>query len=97
MVGADKFFAFLEPPCSLMDSIPSIVWSALGVLQIAGGILIWLPKYRRYVVGFFTIFMLAFTVIHLVNDTTDVGGSIFMAVLLGILLWNPSFIRGKSK
>jgi len=96
MVGADKFLAFLEPPCSLMPSISPMVWSLLGVLQIAAGILIWLPKFRKYVVGFFFVFMIVFTIIHLVQGTQDVGGSVFMAVLLGILLWNPSFLGAKN-
>jgi len=97
MIGADKFFLFLEPPCSLMDSIPSTVWKLLGVLQLAAGVLIWLPKFRRYVAGFFFIFMLVFTIIHLFAETYDIGGSVFIAVLLGLLLWNPSFLRSKNK
>ncbi len=97
MVGADKFFSFLEPPCSLENSISPIVWKIFGVLQFAASILIWLPKYRKYVAGFFSIFMLVFTVIHLMADTYDVGGSAFMGVLLALLVWNPSFFGGTSK
>jgi len=96
MVGADKFFSFLEPPCSLMGSIPTVIWNVLGVLQIAAGILIWLPKYRKYVAGFFMVFMLVFTVVHLMQNTFDFGGAAFMAVLLGLLVWNPSFLRGNK-
>lgn len=97
MIGADKFFLYLEPPCSLMGSIPSMVWQLLGVLQLAAGVLIWLPKFRKYVAGFFVIFMLVFTIIHLFAQTYDIGGSVFMAVLLGLLVWNPSFLRSKNK
>ena len=96
MVGTDKFFAFLEPPCSLMENISTTVWKALGILQIAGGILIWVPKFRKIVVSFFFGFMLVFTIIHLIQGTYDIGGSVFMAVLLGLLVWNPSFLRGKN-
>jgi len=96
MIGADKFLGFLEPPCSLENSIPSIVWQILGVLQILAGVLIWLPKFRRYVVGFFFVFMLFFTVVHITQNTYDIGGSAFMALLLGLLLWNPSFLQGKK-
>jgi len=53
MIGADKFLSFLEPPCSLESSIPTIVYSILGVMQIVAGNLIWLPKYRKSVAGFF--------------------------------------------
>ena len=97
MVGLDKFYAFLEPPCSLMDSIPTNVWYLFGVLQFSAGILIWFPMFRKPVAGFFTIFMLTFSVIHLLNGTNDIGGSSFMAVMLGLLFWNPKFIRGKKK
>lgn len=97
MIGFDKFLSFLEPPCSLEDNIPNLVWSTLGVLQIAAGILIWLPKYRRYVVGFFFIFMLFFTAVHLFQNTYDIGGAAFMAGLLGLLLWNPSFLNRQKK
>lgn len=96
MVGADKFLMFLEPPCSLMGSISPIIWKGLGVLQILGGVLIWLPQFRKYVIGFFFVFMLAFTIVHLTQGTSDVGGSVFMAILLGLLIWNPSFIRSKK-
>ncbi len=86
----------MEPPCTMMASIQPTIWKAIGVLQIAGGILIWLPKYRKYVAGFFVVFMLSFTMIHLVNNTYDVGGAVFMAVLLGLLLWNPGFLGSKK-
>lgn len=96
MIGIDKFLFFLEPPCSLMESIPTIIWKVLGVLQIAAGFLIWVPSVRKYIVGFFMVFMIAFSIVHLTQNTSDVGGSIFMAALLGILVWNPGFIRAKN-
>lgn len=92
-IGPDKFFPYLEPPCSLMDRINPMAWKFIGVLQIAAGILIWLPKFRNYVVGFFFVFMIIFTVIHFSQNTSDFGGSLFMGVLLGMLVWNPSFIN----
>ncbi len=95
MVGADKFLDFLEPACSLMGSVPKMVWYALGVLQIISGILIWMPKYRKYLAGIWMVFMLIFTAVHIVQGTTDFGGSLFMAIVLGVLVWNPSFIREK--
>jgi len=95
MVGLDKFLTFLEPPCSLMSTISPTVWKFFGILQLAAGILIWFPKFRRYVAGFFMIFMSVFTIYHLTESTYDIGGSTFMAVMLGLLVWNPSFLRGK--
>lgn len=97
MVGADKFLGFLQPPCSMEASISPIVWKLIGVAQIAAGILLWMPKYRKHVAGFFTVFMIVFTLVHLSQNTSDIGGSAFMAVLLGILVWNPSFIRAKAQ
>jgi len=96
MIGADKFFGFLEPACSLEDSISTAVWTVLGVIQIISAVLIWLPKTRKYVVGFFFVFMLVFTAVHLSQGTYDVGGAVFMAALLGLLVWDPSFIHGKK-
>lgn len=93
MVGSDKFLKFLQPPCSLEASIPTPIWSLFGVLMIASGILIWLPKFRRPVLIFFCLFMLTFTIIHLINGQSDIGGSLFMGVLLGLLVWNPKFLR----
>lgn len=97
MIGADKFLSFLEPPCSLETSIPPTVWQILGVLQLASGALIWLPKFRKHITGFFTVFMVVFTVVHLSQGTRDIGGAASMAVLLGLLAWNPSFLGGKDK
>ena len=96
MIGVDKFISFLEPPCSLQDSISPTVWKTLGALQIVSGVLLWIPKYRQYVAGFFFVFMLIFTGVHLMNSTYDIGGSLFMAVMLGLLIWNPKFIHGKK-
>lgn len=95
MIGADKFIGFLEPPCSLENSISPIVWKIFGVLQIASGILIWIPKFRKFVAGFFAVFMIVFSIVHLVNNTYDVGGAAFMAVLLALLFWNPGFLGGR--
>ena len=97
MVGADKFLNFLEPPCSLMGAIPSPVWMVFGVMQLLAGVLIWLPKFRKPVAGFFTIFMLVFSVYHLTQGTYDVGGAAFMAILLAVIAWDPSFMRGRLK
>ncbi len=97
MIGFDKFFPFMEPPCSLMDNISTTLWKVLGGLQLVAGILIWFPKLRRYVAGFFVFLMIFFTIYHLKENTYDIGGSIFMAVLLGILVWNPAFLQGKKE
>jgi len=97
MVGADKFLSFLEPPCSLMSNISPVVWKSFGVLQLAAGILIWVPKFRKYVAVFFMVFMVVFTIYHLTKSTYDIGGSTFMAVMLGLLVWNPGFLRKKNR
>jgi len=97
MIGSDKFLSFLEPPCSLMTSISPTLWKVFGVLQLAAGILIWFPKFRKYVAGFFAVFMFLFTIFHLVEHTYDIGGSTFMAVMLGLLVWSPGFLKGKKK
>jgi len=96
MVGADKFLAFLEPPCSLMNHISPIVWKAMGALQLLSAVLIIMPRFRKPVAGFFFVFMLVFTLVHLTQGTKDVGGAVFMAALLGMLVWNPNFIRGEE-
>ncbi len=95
MIGVDKFFLFMEPPCSLQDSVPPVAWKMLGALQLAAGVLIWFPRFRKYVAGFFAVFMLIFTSMHLIANTYDVGGAVFMAVLLGLLVWNPAFLNKK--
>lgn len=81
----------------MMDRIPVAIWKGLGALQLIAGVLIWAPKYRKYVAGFFAVFMVVFSIVHLVQNTYDIGGAMFMAVLLGILAWDPGFIRGKKK
>ncbi len=94
VIGADKFLGFLGPSCSLMDSISPNVWKFAGALQMTAGILIWLPTFRKYVAGLFLLFMLVSITNHLLADTYDIGGAVFMVVMLGLLLWNPSFLRG---
>ena len=96
MIGFDKFFPFMEPSCSMMESIPTSMWMFLGVIDIAAGILIWFDKFRKPIAGIFLVLMLAFTVMHLVNNTYDIGGSLFMAALLGLILWDPGFLRSKK-
>jgi len=96
-VGADKFLHLVEPPCSLEGNINSTIWKVFGVLQIAAGILIWFPKFRKSVSIFFFAFMLTFSVYHLIENTYDIGGSLFMAALLGIIIWNPNFLNVSKK
>lgn len=97
MIGVDKFFPYLEPPCSLANTINPILWKVFGVLQLAAGIFIWKANLRRPIASFFCIFMLVFTLVHLLNGTNDVGGALLMAALLGLLVWNPTLIRNKKK
>lgn len=97
MIGFDKFYPFMEPPCSLMDNISPVVWKVFGVLQLSAGILIWVPAFKKYIAGFFMVFMLIFTIYHLIENTYDIGGAVFMTLMLGILVWDPSFLRGKKK
>ncbi len=96
IVGIDKFLFFLEPPCSLQESIPTMLWRGLGVLQILGGIFIWFKNYRKYIIGFFLGFMIFFTFYHIINDTYDVGGAVFLAILFGVLILNPNFLKRKD-
>jgi len=80
----------------MMNNLSPTIWKVLGVLQLAAGVLIWPTKFKKYVAGFFLIFMSAFTIYHLLQNTYDIGGSSFMAFLLALLLWNPSFLGGKD-
>ena len=96
MIDIDKFFPFMEPSCSMMENISPAMWMFLGVIDIAAGILIWVDKYRKFIAGFFFVLMIGFSVMHLVNDTSDIGGALFMAALLGLLLWDPVFLRPKN-
>ena len=97
LVGVDKFVGFMEPPCSLMNRFSPGVWKLLGGLQCAAGIFIWVPKFRKYVSGAFAIFMLVIIIFHLTENTYDIGGAVFMAILLGLLAWNPGFLRRGGK
>jgi len=96
MVGADKFLGFMEPPCSMEGHIPPLIWKTMGVLMIISAFLLWLPKYRKHLAGFWAVYMIVFVLVHLTQSTYDVAGAISMAVLLGVLVWNPSFIGGKA-
>lgn len=96
MIGFDKFLGFLQPPCSMEIHIPVIIWTILGAIQIGSGILIWMPKFRKHIAGFFTVFMIIFILVHLTQGTYDIGGAAFMAILLGLLVWNPDFLKGKK-
>jgi len=95
-IGADKFLNFLEPPCSLMNEVSPIIWKGLGVIQILAGIFIWSTKFKKYIVGFFAVFMYVFVLVHVSQGTSDIKGALIMGILLSILVWNPSFIRGKK-
>lgn len=95
MLAADKFLNFLDPPCSLMNQVPAALWTTLGILYPIAGVLIWFPKFRRPVAGIFMVLMIGFSLYHLSQSTYDIGGSSFFAILLALLVWNPSFLRSK--
>lgn len=86
----------MESSCSMMNRVSPTLWKELGTLQIVGGILIWMPRFRKYVAVILIIIKLFFTIFHLANNTYDVGGSLFMAALLGLLIWNPGFMHEKQ-
>ena len=96
MIGLDKFMGFLEPPCSLEAEIPGVIWQMLGVIQFASALLIWSSKYRKYIVGFFSVFMFIFALVHLSQGTYDIGGAVFMGLLLLLLVWNPKFLGNRK-
>lgn len=96
MLGADKFLHFLEPPCSLEQNISQNVWIVIGYIYFGATGLIWHPRFGKQVAAFFAVLMLFFVVYHLVNNTYDIGGALLMAVLLGFIAWNPSFLSRKS-
>jgi hypothetical protein len=95
LIGIDKFMSILEAGCSLQHEIPGPVWKVLGVIQLFSAFLIWSSKYRKYIAGFFFVFMLIFIAVHLSQQTYDIGGAALMAVLLGVLVWNPSFLSAR--
>jgi len=97
MIGADKFFHFIQPPCSLEESIPAMLWMTIGGLQFISGILIWSSRFRKPLVGFWMVFMLVITVVHLALGQSDVGGAVFLAILMALLVWNPSLLRLKKQ
>jgi len=89
MIGFDKFYPFMDPACSLMEDINPLLWKALGVADILAAILLWIPKTRKPVAGIFLLLMVFFIAYHLASNTKDYGGAAFMAILLGLLYWNP--------
>ncbi len=91
MIGVDKFMAFLTP-CNIMASIPTTLWHIIGVLQIAAAFLIWLPRFRKIVAGFFLCLMIYFIVRHLMEGTYDIGGAVFLGLICGLLLRNGKTI-----
>ena len=93
MIGVDKFIPFLEPRCSLADEISPWVWKAFGILQLLAAALIWAPKFRKPIAGFFFAFMLGFITLHLWVGTYDIGGAMFMTFAMGLLLWNPAILN----
>ncbi len=93
IIGADKFLHFIEPPCSLMSAIHPIIWKSIGIVQIIAGVLIWAPKYERFIVGFFCVFKGVFSLVHLSLGTYDVAGSLFLFALLAVLIWKPEVLK----
>ena len=78
-----------------MSKVSPILWKTIGGIQIVAGILIWSAKIRKYIAGFMLAILIYFTLYHIIEKTSDIGGSIFMALLLAIIVWNPSALRKK--
>lgn len=96
MVGADKFLAFLTPPCSLMTDVPPLLWKFIGVVQILSAILVWNPKFRKNIAWLLLGLMVYFSVRHLAEGTSDIGGAVFLGVICILMIWSPGFLRPKS-
>jgi len=92
MLGVDKFYPIAEPCSVLMEWSPTAL-KVLGVIQILRGVLIWFETTRKLVAGFFLGLMIYFIVRHLMTDTYDIGGALFLAGICLLINWNPKFLR----
>lgn len=95
MIGVDKFQSFLTP-CGLLDSIPSVSLKIIGVIQILGGFLVWIPTFRKPIASFILGLMIFFIGWHLIDGTYDIGGAVFLGVLSVLLMKTPSLLSSKS-
>jgi len=97
VLAADKFLHFLKPPCSLEETFSQNVWMMIGYVYIAAASLLWHKKIGKRVAIIFAVVMIAFSIWHLVNDTYDIGGALFMALLLGLIAWKPEFLTRQKQ
>jgi len=54
--------------------------------KMAVGTTIWLLKVRKYIVGFFMVFMISFSIVNVNQNTTDIEVAVFMAILFTVFI-----------
>jgi len=90
VLGMDKFFLFIPDSCTLLVDAPKSMLYTLGVIEVVLGILLCLGKYTRTILVAILVLMISAIVMHMVNDTYDIGGAVFLILLVLIPLMLPA-------
>ena len=90
ILGIDKFFTFIPAACSLLTEATTSMSYSLGVIEILLGILLFAGKFTKTILIFVVLLMISAIIMHLMNDTYDIGAAIFMAIIAIIPLVLPT-------
>ncbi|MGK0363468.1 MAG: hypothetical protein ACI85O_000513 [Saprospiraceae bacterium] len=95
IIGIDKFFDLLQL-CSLMKNISKQTVIIGGIIEIALGILVLLRIQLIPILYLTALMMGAGVVVHLINNTYDIGGAfLLMCYALGLVCFHESLTEKK--
>lgn len=90
ILGVDKFFQFIPLSCTLMIDASKSLMYGLGVIEVGLGILLLLGKFTKFILIGVCLLMVWAIVMHLVSETYDIGGAVFLAILSIVPLLLPN-------
>jgi len=86
ILGLDKFLKLMPVACTLMTDASDTILYIIGGLEIVLGILLFLGKFTKGILIAVVLLMLWAIGMHLINETYDIGGAVFLAVVAFIPL-----------
>ena len=93
ILGLDKFLKLMPLSCTLLTDASESLMYGLGVIEILLAVLLFLGKFTKTILVVVVLFMVWAIVMHLMADTYDIGGAVFLAVLSTVLLVLPKSIN----
>lgn len=89
ILGLDKFLKLMPLSCTLLTDTSNSIMYGLGVVEVVLAVLLFAGKFTKTILIAVVLLMVWAIVMHLMADTYDIGGAVFLAVASVVPLLIP--------